>query len=69
MEESRFLDMKGLTGYIYLSKSSIYKMVSKNEIPFIKIGSRTLFDIEQIDRWVKNGGRLDDDIPQLPRLN
>ena len=69
MIEKRFLDMKGICNYIYLSKSSVYKMVSNDEIPHIKIGSRTLFDIERIDRWVKNGGVMDDDIPELPILN
>ena len=69
MTEKRFLDIKGLTEYVHLSKSTIYKMVSKNEVPHVKIGSRTLFDIEQIDRWVLNGGRMDDDIPELPTLN
>ena len=69
MTEVKFLDIKGLTGYIHLSKSSIYKMVSKNEIPHIKIGTRTLFDTEQIDRWVRNGGVMDEDVPKLPTLN
>jgi len=65
MEKNKFLDVKGLTGYIHLSKSLIYKMVSKNEIPHIKIGSRTLFDVEQIDLWVKRGGVMEENLPQI----
>jgi excisionase family DNA binding protein len=69
MTNSRFLDMTGLCNYIYLSKSSVYKMVSRKEIPHIKMGAKTLFDIATIDRWVLNGKRMDEDIPQLPPLN
>ena len=54
--------------YIHFSKSSIYKMVGNNAIPYIKLGTRTLFERELIDKWVKNGGRMDSDLPQLPKL-
>jgi len=60
--------MQTLPLYINLSRSTIYKMVSKNTIPHIKIGTRTLFDREQIDRWVLNGGRIEDELPQLPKI-
>lgn len=64
MEKKKFLDMNGITEYLYLSKSKIYKLVSNNEIPYIKIGSRTLFDAEQIDKWVRRGGVMDENLPQ-----
>lgn len=68
MTNNRFLDMTGLEEYIHLAKSTIYKKVSRNEIPHLKVGSRTLFDINVIDRWLENGGRLDDELPKLPEL-
>jgi excisionase family DNA binding protein len=68
MEEQRFLDVQSLTVYIHLSKSMIYKMVSNQTIPYIKIGSRTLFDRNQIDQWVINGGKLGEELPTLPKL-
>ena len=68
MTEMRFLDIKGLSGYIHLSKSTIYKMVSTDEIPYIKLGSRTVFDIEQINKWVLCGGVMPDELPNLPNL-
>lgn len=68
MIESRFLDIEGVCKYIHLSRSSVYKMVSRNEIPFHKVGSRVLFDVHEIDRFVHNGGRKDEDIPKLPML-
>jgi excisionase family DNA binding protein len=68
MSEMRFLDVPSLAGYIHLSKSSIYKMVSKNTIPYIKMGSRTLFEREKIDNWVLSGGGMSDELPKLPNL-
>jgi excisionase family DNA binding protein len=68
MVETRFYTMETLPLYISLSKSTIYKMVSQKTIPHIKIGTRTLFDRQQIDKWVLNGGRIEDDLPQLPKI-
>ena len=39
-----------------MSESYVYKMVSKNSIPHIKLGTRTPFKRNQIDKWVINGG-------------
>jgi excisionase family DNA binding protein len=68
MEEQRFLDVQNLSDYLHLSKSCIYKMVSNKSIPHIKLGTRTLFEKNQIDNWVINGGRLADSLPTLQQF-
>jgi excisionase family DNA binding protein len=68
MEEKRFLDVQELTDSIPMSESYVYKMVSKNSIPYIKLRTRTLFERNQIDTWVINGGRLGDELPSLPKF-
>ena len=68
MEEKRFLDVIGLAEYIHMSESYVYKMVSKNSIPHIKLGTRTLFERNQIDIWVINGGRIKENLPSLPKV-
>jgi excisionase family DNA binding protein len=68
MEERRFFDVQELTDYIHMSESYVYKMVSKNSIPHIKLGTRTLFERNQIDNWVINGGRMEDNLPSLPKV-
>ena len=68
MEDMKFLDIKLLIKRIHLSKSTIYKRVSENTIPHIKLGTRTLFEIEQIDQWVLRGGRMENDLPSLPKI-
>jgi excisionase family DNA binding protein len=68
MEEKRFLNVQELTKYIHMSESYVYKMVSKQSIPHIKLGTRTLFERNQIDNWVINGGRIEDNLPSLPKV-
>ena len=68
METSRFLNVQELKDYIHVSESFVYKKVSKNQIPYIKLGTRTLFEINQIDTWVINGGAMNEDLPALPEV-
>lgn len=68
MEEKRFLDVNGLAEYIHMSESFVYKMVSNKSIPHIKLGIRTLFERNQIDNWVINGGTMVDNLPSLPKV-
>lgn len=62
-----YLDIKSLVEYLPLTKSTIYTMVNKGKIPYKKIGSKLIFDRDEIDQWVDNGGRIlkDKDIPIL----
>lgn len=64
--ENKYMDTNLLSKYILISRSKIYKMVSDDRIPFHKIDNRTIFDKDEIDRWVKNNGICDNDLPQLP---
>ena len=63
-----FLNVQELKDYIHVSESFVYKKVSKNQIPYIKLGTRTLFERNQIDAWVINGGVMDVDLPALPEV-
>ena len=68
METNRFLNVQDLKEYIHVSESFVYKKVMENQIPHIKLGSRTLFERNQIDAWVINGGVMKDDLPALPEV-
>jgi excisionase family DNA binding protein len=68
MEEKRFLNVKDLCDYINVSESYVYKKVMKNSIPHIKLGTRTLFERNQIDAWVINGGVMEEKLPALPKV-
>jgi excisionase family DNA binding protein len=68
MEEKRFLNVKDLCDYIDVSESYVYKKVMKNAIPHIKLGTRTLFERNQIDAWVISGSTIEEKLPQLPKV-
>jgi len=68
MDEKRFLDVQELTDYIHMSESYVYKKVMKNAIPHIKLGTRTLFERNQIDAWVINGGVVKEELFALPKV-
>lgn len=68
MKVKKFLNVQELTEYIHMSESYVYKMVSNKSIPHIKLGTRTLFERNQIDNWVINGGRMEENLPSLPKV-
>lgn len=68
MEVKRFLNVQQLAEYIDMSISYVYKKVSLKQIPYYKLGSRTLFEISEIDKWVINGGIIKEDLPPLPKV-
>lgn len=47
-----YITLKELCAWIRLSKSHIYKLVSQNKIPHIKLGGKILFDKEKIQDWI-----------------
>ena len=61
------MDMDEMSDYLKISKSFLYKRVHKRTIPFVKVGRRTIFVKEQIDKWIEaNAGKPDEPLPQLP---
>jgi excisionase family DNA binding protein len=66
--EKKFLSMDELSEYIGMSKSFLYKQVHKNEIPFLKVGSRTKFVTEEIYKWILRGRQMGVSLPDLPKF-
>lgn len=51
----RFLSKRELSSYLNISIYTIDAWVSeKREIPHIKMGRRVLFDMTDIDKWLKD---------------
>ena len=57
--KKQFLDIDGVCDYLSLAKSTIYKKVAGKEIPYHKVKSRTLFDVDEINMWVRNDGSFE----------
>lgn len=50
----KLITVKELTEIIRLKKSSIYSLVYKRAIPYVKINSKTLFRLNDIAKFIEN---------------
>ena len=50
--QKRFMNVQELAEYISVSQWTIYTMVCRRKIPYIKFGRLVRFDIKVIDRWM-----------------
>ena len=46
------MTVKQIAEHLNISVPTVYAMVSARRIPFLKIGSKVLFDLSQIKRWI-----------------
>lgn len=51
--ERRLVDIKEAATYIGLSIHTLYTMVSQRRIPFVKVGRLVKFDLDLLDKWIK----------------
>jgi len=50
--KKRFLNKQELAIFLGISKFTIDAWVSQRRVPFVKMGKRVLFDIEDIEKWI-----------------
>jgi excisionase family DNA binding protein len=51
-EDWQFIDIDAAAEMVGKKKTTIYKLTSQNKMPFIKRGSKLLFDIEALREWL-----------------
>ncbi|MBN1621438.1 MAG: excisionase family DNA-binding protein [Endomicrobiales bacterium] len=51
--KQNYIDIIELSKYLSIKKSTIYDLVYKKSIPYIKIGRLLRFNRETIDQWIK----------------
>ena len=51
--ERRLVDVEEVAYMLGMSKNTIYCWVSQGRIPFVKCGRSTRFDLQEIDKWIK----------------
>lgn len=49
----KWLTIDELAGYIKMSRTKLYGMAQRGDIPASKIGTQWRFDREEIDLWMK----------------
>lgn len=52
MSVKQYLTVKELCEWIRLSRSTVYTLISENQIPHFKLGGKILFDREKIQNWI-----------------
>ena len=63
MNSDGLLDCAQAAHYLNLSESYIRKAVASNKIPYVRIGTRTLFRRSDLDEWISERiVRTNDDI-------
>ena len=53
----RFMTVEEVADLLHLKKNTIYKKVTARDIPSIRIGGRTLFDVAEIEQWIAENQR------------
>jgi excisionase family DNA binding protein len=53
MFQKRLLNAQELAEYLGTSRNSVYQLVCRRIVPFVKIGRSTRFDLQDIDAWIK----------------
>jgi excisionase family DNA binding protein len=49
----RLISVKEAAAYTGLSPHTVYTMVSQRRIPFVKVGRLVRFDVDLLDKWIK----------------
>ncbi len=69
MDNEKFLTLDELAKYLRLSKTTIYRLTQKGEIPSVKIASQWRFKKNLVDAWlVKNHKFRFQEKPRKSRL-
>jgi len=52
--QDKWLTIEELSGYLKISRSKLYQLAQKGELPGSKIGTQWRFDRDEIDDWMKS---------------
>jgi len=52
INEKQFLDVNGISKMLKVSKTTIYSWTHSRKIPFTRVGSRLLFNVNRILQWL-----------------
>lgn len=51
-----YMKTEQLCDYLQISRFTVYRLVNRREIPFVKVGKLTRFDKAEIDKWMAKRG-------------
>lgn len=53
LSKRRLLSVQEAAAYTGLSPYTVYTMVSQRRIPFVKVGRLVKFDVDLLEKWIK----------------
>lgn len=62
----KWLTIEELSAYLKMSRTKLYQMAQKGELPGSKIGTQWRFNRDEIDEWVKSLRKV---APRQPSVN
>ena len=54
----RYLSVAEICTYLGIKRDTVYKWISKKELPAHRVGKLWKFKVSEVDEWVKNGDKL-----------
>ncbi len=54
-KEDKIIDITGLSQYLDVSKSTLYKLAQEGKLPGQKVGKHWRFRKDTVDKWLDDG--------------
>jgi len=67
VSEERWLSLEEIAVYLGVKRDTVYKWISRRNMPAHKVGSLWKFRRDEIDEWVRSGKAKDSSKPTKPR--
>ena len=55
MSEEKWLTVEEICDYLQVTKDTVYKWISKRNMPAHRVGKRWMFQRSEVDMWIKAG--------------
>lgn len=59
MIENRWLSVDEIAAYLGIKRETVYKWIERRRMPAHKVGRLWKFKLDEVDRWVREGGAND----------
>lgn len=59
MIENRWLSVDEIAAYLGVKRETVYKWIERRNMPAHKVGRLWKFKLDEVDRWVREGGAND----------
>lgn len=54
MERHKLFSVREAAEYLNIAEWTLRSWISQKRIPYVKLGSRTLFDINDLNKWIES---------------